>query len=148
MHQLHDHVYLHQDIDPDAYGSSDGVATVGEGVSILGYGKACCIMSLGAHATGGTAVMAVQYSTNDSAASSDYATISTDYVESTATVDSDGEDEPYIIDVDLKAAGIERGKIRLLITSAVAAVDHAGYILLYGGTRTKPVSQINTVIES
>lgn len=135
--------------------TSDGIAASDNdnGVGIQGYNNVLFILSVGDIVTGATATVQIQYSSTGSA--SDAATSNTGMSCTDAVftaVDSDGDNETYLLDFDVVAHGLSDAAGKLYATLAAgddtSKVELALIAIPYNGTVSLPVSQENTVVEA
>jgi len=153
--ELHDYVGQVITLIAADASTSDGLAASDNdnGVPILGYSNVLFILGVGDLVTGATLTPQIQYASTGTAsdAVTSNATMScTDAV--FAAVDSDGDNEVYLLDFNILAHGLSDAAGKLYVSFPAGDDTSKGEATViaipYGGTHHSPVSQENTVVSA
>lgn len=137
-------------IEPDAYTSAAIAASDNDsGVSIAGMDGVLFILTVGDAAALTSLDVVINYSSTGNASD---AGVSSDNWASTnalfATVDSDGVNEVYLLDLNIRSKGMSdvAGALFASVAAPSDAVDFGLVAIPYGGTRTVPSTNENTIV--
>jgi hypothetical protein len=148
LHEYADIKLVHPPVSADAALTSTNAAV--DLPVVGGWANALFVLNVGTIANSATLDAAVQYSSAGSASDVAELSAATDAV--FAQMDSDGENEVYLLDLDLLEAGISDadGVLWLAITTTAAGNSDVFFsvnAILYGGNMRLPSTAQNTVLE-
>ena len=151
--RLHEYVgQIINVVSPDA-STSDGIAASDNdnGVGIQGFNNVLFILSVGDMVASATLTPQIQYSSTGSASDAVTSNAGMSCTDAVWTaVDSDGENEVYLLDFNVPAHSLSDAAGKLYVSfpagDDTSKVEAAVIAIPYNGTVSLPVSQENTVV--